>query len=110
MNLSSLNTVVSRKVVLFSDISAVNLIVGWNLLVRSIKRSTFFYVAIPKGENVINVAFPFSWLGIALLDYFRFNFRRENICERHCHFSSHSNSTFLEKALPIELKQIFVKD
>ena len=28
-NLSPLNTVVSRKVILFSDISAVNLIVGW---------------------------------------------------------------------------------
>ena len=27
--LSPLNTVVSRKVILFSDISAVNLIVGW---------------------------------------------------------------------------------
>ena len=28
-NLSPFNTVVSRKVILFSDISAVNLIVGW---------------------------------------------------------------------------------
>ena len=28
-NLPPLNTVVSRKVILFSDISAVNLIVGW---------------------------------------------------------------------------------
>ena len=27
-----------------------------------------FSVAIPKGEHVINVMFPFSWLGIALLD------------------------------------------
>ena len=27
-----------------------------------------FSVAIPMGENVINVTFPFSWLGIALLD------------------------------------------
>ena len=37
-----LNTVVSRRVVLFSDISAVNLIVGWNLLAWSIKRCTCF--------------------------------------------------------------------
>ena len=28
-NLSPLNTAVSREVILFSDISAVNLIVGW---------------------------------------------------------------------------------
>ena len=30
LNLSPLNTAVSRKVILFSDISAVNFIVGWN--------------------------------------------------------------------------------
>ena len=30
MNLSPLNTTVSRKVISFSDISAVNFIVGWN--------------------------------------------------------------------------------
>ena len=48
VNLSPLNTVVSRKVVLFSDISAVNLIVGWNLLAWKINCSTFFSVTIPK--------------------------------------------------------------
>ena len=32
LNFSSLNTTVSRKVILFSDISAVNLMVRWNLL------------------------------------------------------------------------------
>ena len=35
-NLSSLNTTVSRKVISFSDISAVNFLVGWNLLACSI--------------------------------------------------------------------------
>ena len=30
MNLSPLNTTVSRKVISFSDFSAVNFIVGWN--------------------------------------------------------------------------------
>ena len=35
-NLSPLNTTVSRKVISFSDISAVNLMVGWNLLACSI--------------------------------------------------------------------------
>ena len=41
-NLSSLKTTLSRKVISFSDISAVNLMVGWNLLACSIKRSTSF--------------------------------------------------------------------
>ena len=36
LNLSPLNTTVSRKVNSFSDISTVNLMVGWNLLARSI--------------------------------------------------------------------------
>ena len=35
-NLSPLNTTVSRKVISFSDISAVYLMVGWNLLACSI--------------------------------------------------------------------------
>ena len=35
-NLSPLNTTVFRKVISFSDISAVNLMVGWNLLPCSI--------------------------------------------------------------------------
>jgi len=42
LNLFSLNTTVSRKVISFSDISAVDLIVGWDLLTCSIKRSTSF--------------------------------------------------------------------
>ena len=42
-NLSPLNTTVSRKVVSFSDILAVNLMVaGWNLLACSINGSTSF--------------------------------------------------------------------
>ena len=53
---------VLRKVFSFSDISAVNLTAGWKWLARLINRSTFS-VAIPKGENVINVTFPFSLLG-----------------------------------------------
>ena len=40
--LSRLNTTVLRKVISFSDISAVNLMVGWNLLACSINWSTSF--------------------------------------------------------------------
>ena len=39
-NLSPLNTTLWRKVISFSDISAVNLMVGWYLLACSINLST----------------------------------------------------------------------
>ena len=42
MNLSPLITTVSRKVISFSDISAVNLIVGWNMLACSMTLSASF--------------------------------------------------------------------
>ena len=60
---SPLNTTVSRKVISFSDISAMNFIIGWSVLACSMISFT-----IAKGENVINVTFPFSWLGIVLLN------------------------------------------
>ena len=41
-NRSTLKTIVSRKVISFSDISAVNFIVGWKLLASLIKSSTSF--------------------------------------------------------------------
>ena len=34
MNLSHLSTTISRKVISFSEISAVHFIVGWNVLVQ----------------------------------------------------------------------------
>ena len=37
MNLTPLNTTVSGKVISFSNISAVNFIVGWNVLACSMK-------------------------------------------------------------------------
>ena len=48
---SPLKTVVSRKVISFSDISAVNFIVGWNLLASLIKSSTSFSDYSPKGRK-----------------------------------------------------------
>jgi len=60
-SLSPLNTTASKKVISFSDISAVNFIVRWNMLACSMKRSTS-YLTVSKGKNVINVTFPFSGL------------------------------------------------
>ena len=45
MNLSLLKTTVSKKVISFSDISAVNIIVGWNVLACWMKRSTSFQLS-----------------------------------------------------------------
>ena len=45
-SLSPLITTASRKVISFSDISAVNFIVWWNVLACSMKRSTS-YVTVP---------------------------------------------------------------
>ena len=53
LNLSPLNTTVSRKVILLSDTLAVNLLVG---LIKKV--IDFLYIAVPKGENVVNVTFP----------------------------------------------------
>ena len=68
VNRAPLKTVVSRKVISFSDISAVNFIVAWKLLASLIKKFHVFSVTVPKGENVINVTLPFSWRGVTLLD------------------------------------------
>ena len=62
-NLSPLNNLLSRKVIWFSDISAVNLKVE----ISSFNKPIYlFSVAIPKGKNVVYVTSPFSWLGFAL--------------------------------------------
>ena len=37
------------------------------------KEIVFLYIAVSKGENVVNVTFSYSWLGIALLNYSCFN-------------------------------------
>ena len=63
MFLSPLNTTVSRKVIPFSDISDVNFIVGWNVLACCLIKQFTISFTVPKGESVINVTFPFSWLG-----------------------------------------------
>ena len=65
MNLSPLNTTVPRKIISFSDISAVNFIVGWNELACSMKRSTSFLLQSQREKT--SSMFPFSWLGIVLL-------------------------------------------
>ena len=101
MNLSPLNTVVSWKVILFSDNSAViNLIVGWNLLAWSIKCSTFLSV----------VSILLAWYRFVGLIHVSIFAMKTLAKDTAAIFRSHSGSMCLEKVLPIELKRIFVKD
>ena len=73
LNLSPLNTVVSRKVVLFSDISAVNLIVGWNLLAWKINCSTFFLSqSHSEKRHQCSVSILLAWFHIVRLFSFQF--------------------------------------
>ena len=56
VNRSPLKTVVSRRVISFSDISAVNLIVGWNLLASLINRvGTCVFFALYFSSNKVHL-------------------------------------------------------
>jgi len=59
---------VSMKVISFSDISAVNFIVGWNVLACLMKQSTSFLLQSQREETSFNGMFPFSWLGSVLVN------------------------------------------
>ena len=66
-NLSPLNTTVWGKVISFSDISAVDLVVGWNLLACYNKLIHVFFITVPEGEYIVNKSSPFFWLGISVV-------------------------------------------
>ena len=73
LNLSPLNTVVSRKEVLFSDILAVNLIVGWNLLAWSIKCSMCFMSQSQREKtSSMSVSVLLAWYHFVVLFSFQF--------------------------------------
>ena len=59
MNLSPLNTTVSRKVISFSCTSAVNVIVWWNVSACSMERSTSFLLQSQREKTSLNVKFSF---------------------------------------------------
>ena len=56
-NRSPLNTTAKRKMVLFSDITAVNLMVGW----------TDLLACLIKWSSSVLSLFPYFWLCITLL-------------------------------------------
>ena len=51
VNRSPLKTIVSRKVISFSDISAVNLIVGWTELLASLIKSSTSFLLLSQREK-----------------------------------------------------------
>ena len=63
-NLSPLNTTASRKIISFSDISAVNLMVGWNLLACSINVCSINAFTIAHAHDVILKRKPSSELPV----------------------------------------------
>ena len=72
VNRSPLKTVVSRKVISFSDISAVNFIVGWKLLASLIKVPRLFCYS-PKGRksHQCNASILLAWCYFARLGLFQ---------------------------------------
>ena len=106
-----LNTVVSRKVIWLILWYFSREFDSWVEIVSPFNEPIYLLsLTIPKGENVINVTYPFFWFGFALLDSFLFNFRHKNIGKWHCYFHTKRGSMFLEEALLNELKRIFFKD
>ena len=71
-SLSPLITTASRKVISFSDILAVNFIVGWYVLACSMKRSTS-YLTVPKGKKRLqcNVSILWAWCCFVQVNLFR---------------------------------------
>ena len=71
MNLSPLNTTVSRIFFFRSLIYGCEFycrVECASLFNETFKSVNFISFTVPKGENVINETFPFSWLGIVLLN------------------------------------------
>ena len=68
-NLSPLNTTLSRKVISFSDISAAEFDgrVEFVSLFNHSKTIHIFFIAVPEGEDIVNISSPFFCLGFALL-------------------------------------------
>ena len=99
----------SKNVISFSEISAVNCVVGWNaVLACSMNRSMSCLLAshIEKTSPVY-VTFPYFWLDSALIKHFCFDFCHEEIGESDRYFCSHGGSVNLEIVFYVELEQIF---
>ena len=93
---SPLKIIVSRKLVSFSEISAVNLIVGWNLLACSMNRLISFS-SLSHSEKMSSIK-RFHSIGFffALTYHFCFNIGHKDVCKCNGHFCTHCSSMGLK--------------
>ena len=106
--LSLLYTLVSKNVVSVSDISAVNLIVGWCLFACSMNLLISSLLTFQSEKNVIYEMFLNQRFYHALVKDVCFNFRNENVGKDSCHFSTHGGSVCLWIVFSTKLEGIFL--
>ena len=92
-NRSPLKTLVSRNVVSLSDISAVNLIVGWWLFACPMNCVTPFLFTF-QIENISSI-YLFQ-TSDTLVEDLCFYLRHKDVCKSDCHLGSHGGSMYLE--------------
>ena len=107
LNLTPLYTFVSKNVVSVSDISAVNLIVGWKLFAfRRNSSVSFLLVSHTDMTSSINL-FQKMGLNAALSEYFFFYFGHEDVSKGYGHFRAHGCSMGLKIIFLVKLERVF---
>ena len=102
----------SKNVITFSEISAVNFIVGWNVLACSMNKSMSCLLTSHREKtSSTSVTFPYLRLDSAFIKHFCFDFCHEEIGEGNRHFrSGHGRFVNLEIVFSVELKRIFFEN
>ena len=107
LNLTPFYTFVSKNVVSVSDISAVNLIVGWKLFAfRRNSSVSFLLVSHTDMTSSINL-FQKMGLNAALSEYFFFYFGHEDVSKGYGHFRAHGCSMGLKIIFLVKLERVF---
>ena len=107
LNLTPLYTLGSKNVVSVSDISGVNLIVGWKLFAfRGNSSISFLLVSHTNMTSSINL-FPKDGLNGALSEYFFFYFDHEDVSKGYGHFRAHGCSMVLKIIFLVKLERDF---
>ena len=109
LNLSPLYTLVSKKVVSVSEISAVNLIVGWWSIVTLYNELLYvFSASVPEAENLVYETLESEGPIRSFAEDLCFNLCHNNIGKGDRHFSAHGGSVCLKVVNSIELKWVLL--
>ena len=108
LNLKPLYTIVSKNVVSVSEISAVNLIIGWKLFAFRRNASVLFLLVSHTGMTSLINLFPKEGLNAALSEYFFFYFGHEGVSKGYGHFRAHGCSMGLKTIFPVKLERVFL--